>query len=102
MMRRITAEQYYEHPYQPGLHVVLLCLPDDLAETAAAPLARLAQRAPNLHIWVCQVQSVEDAETVQALRYPQYRIIRDGSERYQHTGLLDDAQIEDALDNLGE
>lgn len=100
MIKRLDSESYYDEPYRAGTHVVLLCLPDDLAEAAYGPYERVSDRMLGVTFWCLEVASVADAETVQALRFPQYRFFRDGSERYVHLGLLDDARLIECFDHL--
>ena len=100
MIRRIEPTDYYEQPYGRGTHVVLLVIADDLAAAAAGPFKRAAETMPAVSFWVCCVTSPEDAEAVQAVRYPQYRFIRNGQECYCHVGLLDDDELVECFDKL--
>jgi hypothetical protein len=100
MIQRLNAEDYHDAPYGRGMHVVLLCLADDLAVAASGPVRRLAETMPTVTFHVCCVTSPEQAETVQAVRYPQYRFVRNGSERYCHVGLLDDDELAECFDKL--
>jgi hypothetical protein len=98
--RNLSPDRYCHEPYGPGTHVVLLCLPDDLAQAALAPYGRVAARVGSVTFWVCRIGSVADAEAVQAIRYPQYRFIRNGSEQHCHTGVMTDDEILECLDHL--
>lgn len=100
MVHRLTADHYYDEPYGAGTHIVLLCLPDDLCEAAQAPYSRVASRMPFATFWLCRIASVADAESVQAIRFPQYRFVRNGCEKLVHTGLLDDAELTACFDRL--
>lgn len=100
MIRRLNPTDYYDGPYRPGTHCVLLALADELTAAAAPPVRRVADAMPTVTFWICNVTGPEDAEAVQAVRYPQYRFIRDGTERHCHVGLLDDDQLVDCFDKL--
>lgn len=100
MIERLAADRYYDEPYQAGTHVVLLTQPDDLADAAYGPYERVSRRMPAVHFWHVEIGSVADVEAVQALRFPQYRFFRDGSERHAHLGLLDDEQLIECFDHL--
>jgi hypothetical protein len=102
MTRTLQPDRYYDEPYGAGLHCILLCLDDDLYGEAVGPFERVAAHVRLCTFWLCRVESVEDAEAVQAIRYPQYRFIRDGSERYVHVGVLNDEELVDCFDRLEE
>ena len=100
MIKRLSPSDYHEAPYRPGTHVVLLVLPDELAVAASGPFRRTADTMPSVTFWVVPIESPEDAEIVQAVRYPQYRFFRNGNECYCHVGLLDDDELAECFDKL--
>jgi len=95
MIYALTPAEYYDRLYQPGTHVVLLHIGDDLYEDAVGPYRRVAQHLerPYRSFWVCRIRSADDGAQVQACRFPQYRLFHDGEEKAQHTGVLDDEQL---------
>lgn len=100
MIKRLRPSDYCAGPYGVGTHCVLLVLADDLMQAAAGPFRRAAEQMSTVTFWVCGIESTADAEAVQAIRFPQYRFVRDGTERYSHTGLLDDDELADCFDKL--
>jgi len=82
VVRRLEIDRYYDEPYGPGLHVVLLYRQDDLAEEAIEALELVAERLhdPGARYWAARITDEDDAVAVQACRFPQYRVLRDGSE----------------------
>lgn len=100
MIHRLDPADYYDAPYGHGTHVVLLILADELAVAASGPFKRAAETTPTVRFYVCCIDSPEAAEAVQAVRYPQYRFVRNGSERYCHVGLLDDDELAECFDKL--
>lgn len=100
MMRQLSPDRYYDEPYGAGLHVVLLCRPDELQRAAAGPYERVSNMMPTTAFWAVTIATEADAESVQAIRFPQYRFLRDGSELSVHIGLMDDDQLVDCFDHL--
>lgn len=100
-MNRIEATAYYDVAYGPGAHVVLLVLADDdLTGPAVRAFSRISEMTESVSFWLIEIVSPRDAEAVQALRYPQYRFVQDGSEQHQHVGILEDEELLDAFDHL--
>lgn len=100
MIRRLSSESYYDEPYGPGTHCIVLVMPDELAVAAAPAVKQAAELKPSVTFWVCSIETPEQAEAVQAIRYPQYRLIRDGQERYCHVGLLEYDELLECFDKL--
>lgn len=88
-MREISPGRYFDEPYGPGRHVVLLHLDDDLYRRASRGVCRVEARTQGVRFWSMRVTR-GDLGTVQACRFPQYRLFRDGSEVDSRVGLLDD------------
>jgi hypothetical protein len=100
MIQRLNPSDYYTGPYGRGTHCVVLVLADDMLPAVASPFRRVAEQFRTVTFWVCGIESTDDAEAVQAIRFPQYRFIRDGTERYCHTGLLEDNELACCFDKL--
>lgn len=100
MIRRLDPQDYHDAPYRPGTHCVLLAMADELTVAAAPPVKQCAELMPTVTFWICSITTPEDAETVQAIRFPQYRFFRDGTERHCHVGLLDHAELIECFDKL--
>lgn len=98
MIRRLAPTDYYDAPYGRGVHLVLLHGTGDLYRRARGPFSRIAAVRPSTNCWECLIDSTEAAEAVQACWVPQYRIIINGSERFQHVGCLGDDELAAALD----
>jgi len=100
MMKRLAIDRYHDDPYQSGRHVVLLCLPDSLQDVAERSFERVSAIMPTTTFWSAVITSDDEAEVVEAVRYPQYRFLCNGSEQSVHVGLLDDDRLLDCLDHL--
>lgn len=101
MLRGLNSDRYYDEPYRPGTHVVLLALAGDpLTRAAIRPFERVSKLARSFSFWLVEIASTAQAEAVQAIRFPQYRFVQNGSETYQHTGVLEDEELLETFDHL--
>jgi hypothetical protein len=98
MVKVLAASDYLDVVYERGLHVVLLYCDDDsrLGVRAVHSLEPVDSRfhgSRNVHLWVCRIETPEDAEAVQVARLPQYRFFLNGSEKHSHVGVMDSEEI---------
>lgn len=95
MTTSLAPGEYLDRLYAAGMHIVLLHVGDDLYDDAIEPYRRVARHMANgeRQFWTCRIRTVDDSVAVQACRFPQYRLFRDGCETSQHVGVLDDDEL---------
>lgn len=101
MLRGLSPDRYYDEPYRHGAHVVLLALTGDpLTRAALRPFERVSKMTQSFSFWLVEIASTAQAEAIQAIRFPQYRFVQNGSETHQHVGVLEDEELIEAFDHL--
>ena len=92
-MEQITAQEYLDKVYGPGIHVVLIYRnEDDLYREAVSQFKLLEHRiygSRHIHLWKCCIETPDDAATVQIVRLPQIRFFMNGSEKFSHLGVME-------------
>ena len=99
MIRELPPDRYLDEPYGQGIHVVLLHLRDELYFDALGYMKVVETRlhGSRILLWSCHVQTDDDAELVQACKFPQFRFLVNGNEQFSHIGVLTDRELIDRI-----
>jgi hypothetical protein len=95
VVKRLDVDRYYDDAYAKGLHIVLLYRRDALAEPALEALEIVEERLndPSVRCWATAIDSEDDAVNVQACKFPQYRVIAHGAEKFAIVGVVEPDEL---------
>lgn len=104
LINPLLPADYLDAVYGPGFHVVLLHCGDDLAREAASNLRAIDPHlgVRNVRLWACFIETPEHAETVQAVKLPQFRFFRNGNEAKSQVGVMSPEAIVKVVNEMLE